>query len=86
MIDAIGPVAGAIVAQPGRSPGCTATGGVVIGWGTRPTSPGQAGQSAQASEPQAALLGNGRGVGFVSSLRGEDVLLTILSVRGSGGG
>ena len=37
-----GPVAGAIVAQPGRSPGCSATGGIVVAWGQRPEGGGQA--------------------------------------------
>jgi hypothetical protein len=48
ILAAIGPVAGAIVAQPGRSPGCTATGGVVAAWGTRPTRSVGAGQAEQA--------------------------------------
>jgi hypothetical protein len=41
----LGPVAGAIVAQPGRSPGCNATGGIVLAWGTRAGQAGQAGQA-----------------------------------------
>ena len=40
LLGSVGDVAGAIVAQPGRSPGCVATGGVVFGWGARPDAAG----------------------------------------------
>jgi len=42
----LGSVAGAIVVQPSRIPGCTATGGILFAWGTRPAggaaAPGEA--------------------------------------------
>ena len=44
----LGPVAGAVVVQPQRLPGCVATGGAVVAWGTRPSSPGAASGSKDA--------------------------------------
>lgn len=41
LLGSLGSVSSAIVAQPGRMPGCTATGGIAVAWGTRPDSAGK---------------------------------------------
>ena len=48
-LGAVGPVAGALVLQPSRSPGCNATGGVLLAWGTRPAATAPGGETANAA-------------------------------------
>jgi hypothetical protein len=51
----LGDVSAAIVAQPGRAPGCTANGAIVLGWGSRAAPDGHPSLWAELGAPYASL-------------------------------
>jgi hypothetical protein len=55
LLASMGDVAGAIVAQPGRSPGCTAAGGLVFAWGARADGAGAQVLRGQLASPYSSL-------------------------------
>jgi hypothetical protein len=55
LLGSIDRVSTAILAQPGRTPGCTATGALVVAWGTRPDALGQPALWGMASTSDSSL-------------------------------